>query len=354
MTSRHILAAFAAVLAVTAACGRTASPRLPSPVGVDRHPRLTTVASCDQLETAIENSVVLAMKSQVEQLRTGWGGVVYATGGPMPAATPSSSPSGPGTFTTTNTQVAGVDEADFVQNDGTRIAALAGGRLHLVSSWPADALAEAASVAIEGWPRELFLTGNQVVVFSSVYVPRTLEGDHPVCAGPLMGAAAMPTGLWCGYAASDVTKITTVDVTALGAPKVTAEIYLPGRYVAARRIDARVRLVLVDDLPFPDGVRLWPDVPAGASDAERNRVFDDLEAQDEALIRARTLDDWLRRGKVVQPGGTTRELDYACGDFALSSAPSRPGILTVATLDLATQALVARTSVLAQAGVVYA
>ena len=34
---------------------------------------------------------------------------------------------GPTSVSTTNTQVAGVDEADFVQNDGTRIAVLAGG-----------------------------------------------------------------------------------------------------------------------------------------------------------------------------------------------------------------------------------
>ena len=119
-------------------------------------------------------------------------------GGPLtpeaagPARPP---PRGPTNYTTTNTQVAGVDEADFVQNDGTRIAVLASNRLHLLRSWPADALAEASSIEIEGWPRDLFLTGNQVVVFSNVYVPRAIEGDHPICLaiGTRSAATGRPT-----------------------------------------------------------------------------------------------------------------------------------------------------------------
>jgi uncharacterized secreted protein with C-terminal beta-propeller domain len=352
VTARRSLAL--ATLAVSLACTSGSKPRapdVPAPVPVDRSPRLHAATSCGELETAIEDAVVLEMRSQLEQLRITWSGGTYppiATAGGPANASPTP---GPSSYTTTNSQVAGVDEADFVQNDGTRIAALADGRLHLVSSWPADAMAEASSLPIEGWPQALFLAGNQVVVFSSVYVPRALEGDHPICAAP---AGPMPIAYWCGYYYADVTKITTVDVTSLGAPAVTAEIYLPGSYLTARRIDARVRVVTTDSFPYPDGVQLWPDLSGAASQSDRDQAFAALEAKNEALIRARTLDDWLRRGSVKHADGTTTDLSYACTDFALGAAPVHPGILTVATLDLDTQSLVSSTSALARADVVYA
>jgi len=337
------------VAALFALLGCSSNPRgVPPNSNVDRNPRLSQVTSCPQLETAIEDAVVLDMKSTLEQIRKGdgWigrgGGVMTPdAAGPAPVT---ASAAGPSSYTTTNTQVAGVDEADFVQNDGTRIAVVAGGQLHLIRSWPAETMAEASTVDIEGWPRDLFLAGNQAIVFSSVYVPRAIEGSHPICL------AASP---FCGYWASDTTKITTVDVTDLSSPKVTAEIFLPGAYQSARRIDQRVRIVLSDTLPFPDGVRFWPDLNPGASTDQRNKAFDTLEAQNEDLIRARSLDDWLRKGKVRRDGSIV-DLGYSCTDFALSSAPTRPGLLTLATVDLDSDTLVGRTSVLAEPGNIYA
>jgi uncharacterized secreted protein with C-terminal beta-propeller domain len=333
------------VLVVLAGCSSSNSG-LPSSE-VDRNPSLHQVTSCNQLENAIENSVVLEMKSTLEQLKTGWGwigpgGVAMGAGAAGPTA---AAAAGPSSYTTTNVQVAGVDEADFVQNDGTRIAALADGQLHLIQSWPPEAMAEVSHLPIEGWPRDLFLAGNEVIVFSSLYTPRPLEGAHPVC---------LASSIFCGYYASDFLKVTTIDVSDLSAPKITAEIFLPGTYQSARRIDQRVRLVYSDTLPYPDGVRFWPDLPPGATTEQRNAAFDALEVQNEAIIRGQSLDDWIRTGKVKHPDGSTTALGYNCTDFSLSSAPSLPGLLTVATIDLGNDTVVGRTSVLADPGTVYA
>jgi hypothetical protein len=320
--------------AVLAGCSSSSGNNaLPTPQGIDRSPLLTQVTSCGQLETAIEDALVLEMRSSLEQIRKsdyfiGEGGL--PVGAPVgmngPVAGPSGSGGGgPTSVSTTNTQVTGVDEADFVQNDGTRIAVLAGGMLHLLRSWPAQDMAEAASLKIDGWPREMFLAGDQVVVFSNVYVPRAIEGAHPICAPVAVAGGATAVGAFCGYWASDVTQITTVDVSDLAHPKVTAAILLPATYLSARRIDDRVRVVMSDTLPFPDGVRSWPDLPPGASTDDRNKAFDALEKANEALIRSRTLDDWLRKGEVRIPGGATTPIAYSCSDFALSSAPTRPG-----------------------------
>ncbi|HZW89635.1 MAG TPA: beta-propeller domain-containing protein, partial [Myxococcaceae bacterium] len=366
--TRFVLAAVL-LCAVLAGCSSSSSSNgLPQPIGIDRNPLLHQVTSCNQLETAIEDSLVLEMKSTIEQIRkadyyigVGGGPVgapVGVDGGVAagPVATPSGAGgAGPTSVSTTNNQVAGVDEADFVQNDGTRIAVLAGGMLHLLRSWPPQDMAEASSLKIDGWPQDMFLANDQVVVFSMVYIPRAIEGSHPICAPPpvpLGGAGAVDA--FCGYYANDVTQITTIDVSDLAHPKITAEILLPGSYLAARRIDDRVRVVMSDNLPYPDGIRYWPDLPPGASAEDRNKAFDALEASNEALIRARSLDDWLRKGEVRIPGQPTTPITYSCTDFALSSAPTRPGLLTVATVDLVSDSLKSRTSVLADPGTIYA
>jgi len=345
------------VLTLLAACSSSSNNPVPAPLGIDRSPRLTQVTSCSQLENAIEDALVLEMKASIEQIRksdfyVGPLGLPTASGPGRPETAGPGASNGPTSVSTTNTQVAGVDEADFVQNDGTRIAVLAGGQLHLISSWPPEAMAETASLPVAGWARDMFLSGNQVVVFSMLYVPRVLEGAHPICApppGPAAGVAA-----FCGYWASDVTQITTIDVSDMSNPKITAEIRLPGSYQSARRINDRVRVVMSDDFPFPDGVKYWPDLPPGATTDERNKAFDALEAANEALIRGRSLDDWLRKGELEIPGGATTPISYNCSDFSLSSAPTRPGLLIVATVDLTDDSLKSRSAVLAEPGTVYA
>jgi hypothetical protein len=340
--------AIAAWVALGAACTDHGSRpiALPEQRGIDRRPVLAQFTSCGELEQRIEDELVLRMRSDLEQSRAWWGGTGDAAG--VPGMSPNPPAAAPEQHTTTNSQVEGVAEADFVQNDGTRVAAVAGGKLHLARSWPPEALALTASLAIEGWPHDLFLTGDRAVVFSSVYVPRALEGDALACPiGPAVDFA-------CGYAHGDVVKITTVDVSDLAAPKVLSEAYLPGSYVSARRIADRVRLVLSDVFPFPQGVAYWPALRPGASAAERDEAFAALAARNEALIRARSLDDWLRRGTVERPGEPDVDLGYACTDFAAPSGPVRPGILTVATFDVASSSLVSRTSVMAEPGVVYA
>jgi hypothetical protein len=332
-----------AALAGLSACSNS-NESVFHPPPVSRNVQLTRFASCDALEKSIEDTVVMEMKSQLEMSRKGYFWPVnFEGGGPQPAS--AGNANGPSAYTTTNTQVAGVHEADFVQNDGTRIFALSGTTLYLASSWPPESLALEGKLAIEGWPREMFLAGNQVVVFSSVYTPRALDGDYPVC---------VDIGWSCGYWSENVTKVTTVDVTDLTSPQVTAELYLPGSYLTSRRIDTRVRLVLNDPLPYPRSVRFWPDIPVNATDAERNKAFDDLEAANEAIIRSESLDDWLRRPAFKRDDGTNVPLGYNCSDFSRSNAPTRMGIVTIATLALDGKGLISRTSVLEQADLVYA
>ncbi|XXX76757.1 beta-propeller domain-containing protein [Sorangium sp. So ce134] len=76
--------------------------------------------------------------------------------------------SGAPTHSDTNTQVAGVDEADIVKTDGNNLYVLHGESFYTLTAWPASSLAVGNSLAIEGSPIEMFVADDQVVVYSSV------------------------------------------------------------------------------------------------------------------------------------------------------------------------------------------
>ena len=70
-------------------------------------------------------------------------------------------------FSTTNIQVEGVDEADFVKNDGKYIYVLSQDRLVIVEAYPADDAEIISKTDIEGNPRQIFLNDDRLVVFTT-------------------------------------------------------------------------------------------------------------------------------------------------------------------------------------------
>src|SRR5690349_11824329 len=103
------------ILALVLACAKAPAQKPPD---IQQHVTLQKAASCGDLERSVQETAVQQMRTQLEQLKTGsyWGVPMVAGAGAGPASSPA-----PASYTTTNTQVAGVDEADFVKNDGTRI-----------------------------------------------------------------------------------------------------------------------------------------------------------------------------------------------------------------------------------------
>jgi hypothetical protein len=341
----------------------------PNPPGVQNRVTLTAfqgAGACQDLETYLEDSAVRMMRTQLEANRDnvpswGWwggfgfrGGIDDANFAGAPAGAESKSM--PSDYTTTNTQVAGVDEADFVKNDGNRIFVLSGDQLYATLSWPASNMALQGKLKLEGWPRDMFLAdGNQVVVFSQVWQQLPLSSvDGINCRG-----------LDCGYYYSNSVKVTVVDASDLSNLKVASEYYLPGSYDNSRRIGDSVRIVMSDELHFPKTVQWWPQTELGSTcwgwgstctpedKAKRDAAFDELIKTNEALIRATTLAEWLPAGRLVKDGQTTI-LPPDCSSFSKVNAPVRMGQLVVATLNLKNPGTISRTNVLAESGEVYA
>jgi hypothetical protein len=335
-----------AVLLVLLACGKQ---KAAAPAQIQTRVALAKAASCDDLAQNVHDTAVRQMRMQLEEEKAGgwWGVGPMAVGG---AATPAAA-GAPASYTTTNTQVAGVDEADFVKNDGTRIFVLSGRRLFTATSWPPQSLALAGQLEIEGWPSQMFLDGNQIAVFSNIWAQPQAGG-----AGIAGSVAPCMLGGGCFWGWS-TTKITVVDVSNLSAPKVAAEVYLPGYAQGARRVGSSVRLVLSDNVRWPDKMKWWPDYdPAIYQSKEKfAQAIAALEDANEAVIRATPLAHWFPSGQRKLTDGSLIEVGYQCGDFYVANSPERLGLVTIATLDLAhLDAGVSRASIVGEAGVLYA
>jgi len=343
---------------VAAGCGSDSEKNPVPNEPVQSAARLEAFAGCEALERHIEDSATKQMRASLEFLKNQT--YRYADDAPPAGApaegTASRDASGPANHTETNNQVQGVHEADFVQNDGTRIFVLSGPRLYVHRSWPAEQLVRTALLEVEGWPREMLLDKerNRLVITSQVYEKR--PGSPTMNGGASPGGAIDCAGFGCGYMFGDTLKVTVVDVANLAAPKVVEQVYLPGSYLNARRVEGSVRLVLSDAFRWPEGVRFYPDEVF--SDKDRMaEVVDALIRENEKLIRARTLEQWLPPGRRVDADGQVTPLAYACTDFMRANAPTGLGFVTVLTLNLdagAANAAPSRTSLVAMPGEVYA
>ncbi len=72
-------------------------------------------------------------------------------------------------YSQTNVQVEGVDEADFVKNDGKYIYVVAQGKLVIADAHPAESAKILSRTEIPGSPRNLFINRDRAVVFSDGY-----------------------------------------------------------------------------------------------------------------------------------------------------------------------------------------
>jgi len=82
-------------------------------------------------------------------------------------------------YSTTNVQVAGVDEADIVKNDGRYIYIVSNDKVFIVDAYPAENARIVSTIKIggsgrSGWINEIFVNGDKLVIFGN------LNYDYPV------------------------------------------------------------------------------------------------------------------------------------------------------------------------------
>lgn len=251
-------------------------------------------------------------------------------------------------YSTTNTQVASVDEADYVKNDSNTIFVLGSDGLHVIDAWPAAETKEVARVALAGTPRRLFLYDNRLVAYS-----RVASTGATGSAG-----ASNPSDQGCTYgydcrfsSEGGHTLIQVFDVTTPATPVELVRYEMSGGYVDSRRIGSFVYTVVHDS-----GATQVPGLVyalSGASYDDLQNQYAQLLAANFAKIDASTDDFFLPWTTTTKPGGSAVATN-ACA-YALATQYAQGGsFVSVNTFDLTTLQAPTRTIVASNAGYIYA
>lgn len=144
----------------------------------------------------------------------------------------------------TNVQVAGVDEADIVETDGTLIYTLSGSKLIIVRAATDDASAEIVSrISLENHPQSMFLTDGRLTVISSTHTRSTTNW---------LSTSLIPE-------AADQTRLTVFDVSDASQPTLIDETVVDGQFDSARAIENEIYLVVRNHgLPYLPDLNIVP------------------------------------------------------------------------------------------------
>lgn len=121
------------------------------------------------------------LKSLVKESRRVLGFFGLGSAGPAEQAAAKGTPS----HSTTNVQVAGIDEADVVKTDGNYLYHIAGYRVLITRAWPVSSLAVVKELESEGFiPNTLYVDDNYLVVIGLQQEPDNPEkGEHLMMLG---------------------------------------------------------------------------------------------------------------------------------------------------------------------------
>jgi hypothetical protein len=279
-----------------------------------------------------------------------------ASGAAAPESGAGGSGAAPTSFTTGNDQIAGVEEGDIVKTDGLHVFQVAGGRLHILATWPADTMRTIASLELSGRPFHILLDDEHRVVVLSTPFPEASSGDDDVPVASGSGFMPSPTN---GSVLVDV-----VDVSDATAPTITKTFTVAGYYTGVRRVGSHLRLTLADQLRYPPGIEWYPRATADNvyldysnydrwSKARKIAWIRGALARNVALVRAQSLAAWLPEPTLTDAQGGTTSFVPDCARMHAPKAPVQLGVTRVVSIDL-DAATIEQTLLLAQTSQLYA
>ena len=362
---------------VVAACGGGSSAPVAGP-GPTPAPN-TNTGVLKSVGTGVDacvslNSEIKAMaEGQLRNSFASYPNPTYYGGGPSPqpgnvtqaagvAASPSPAPAASDVnFSTTNIQVAGVDEMDWVKNDGqflwTFEARNSQLRLTQTALLPANAMTKTAQIV---WPQSIgsatepnWISAEGIYRLSDGKIAAVMGGGSsyyaywsdflPVAAvGSTAGvssaavsnsASASSIAPYPGPGYSSVPPYTELKILQTqGSSFETQQTYtIKGRLIASRRLAASDAMVLITEAPivWPKGLLWYPTIPASiTSQAELTKQWPTLLQgtldANVKLITAATLEQWL--GQDAPPSQSE------CAGYVKADALNRLAFTRIATI----------------------
>lgn len=261
------------------------------------------------------------------------------------------SPESPKSYSETNTQIEGVDEADIVKTDGERIYLLHGSDFFLLDAWPADETRVLGSTPIEGSGVELFVQGGKAVLFSNVF-----PGDLPESAQRRNKGDVAYDCYDCG-GGTGYTQISVFDVKG-DSPKLEREILFEGSYVSGRRHGDVVRTIVQGGFQAPSlfspSINPYDSFGKLKSDSRIEQELNQWRESVKTDIQNTQLSDWLPY-RFERVGSKWEELATQCeGYYIPEPGVVNYGVTQVVTFDAQKSEEVDVTAILGGAETVYA
>ena len=161
-------------------------------------------------------------------------------------------------YSQTNIQVAGVDEADIVKNDGKHIYTLSQNKLVIVDAYPAENAEIVSEIEIKGNPRNLFVNKDRLIVF--------VDGnDHVYIISPY---DYIPYPRYTQKAHALI-----YDISDRSNPKLAKDYNLNGYYVESRMIGDHVYFIVQENVYYYRDIVAMPEVKESATVIARPEVF---------------------------------------------------------------------------------
>lgn len=335
----------------------------------DPEAQLRSLTDCNEAKTVLKQIAIQRVNTEVNRLIAdyasgnscaGWGrgeGLEDASttgAGNGGGSGSGGSPPAPSQGTGTNNQVAGVDEADFVKNDGQYIYLAQNGVLRIVDAWPADQTHEVSVTPLEGTPKKLFVLGDTALVY--VAIGAGSQGYYN---------RDCTYGYDCDFSGDGTsTKLLVFDLTDRTTPQLTREIALSGSLITARRIGSAVHTVVTQAAnPFPR-ITGYPTVDLCAYRATSakpplyyrmlaSKAFSDMRARNLAAIEKTELDTKLP--SLTDSSGLTQTGQTAsCSSLYASSIADGSAFTTIMSISLDHPGPVKASTIISRSGAIYA
>ncbi|MFA4814757.1 MAG: beta-propeller domain-containing protein [Candidatus Gracilibacteria bacterium] len=143
-----------------------------------------------------------------------------------------------GDFSSTNTQVSGVDEADIVKNDGQYIYYRMGSSIRIVDAYPASSMRELTPITFEDenfYPSDMYLDGDSLVVLGDTYYYDYYDDFEESEINPTF------------YYQDGAAKVYVYDVSDPEDVELIREVAFEGDYSSSRKVDDAVYVVVQQD-----------------------------------------------------------------------------------------------------------
>jgi uncharacterized secreted protein with C-terminal beta-propeller domain len=337
--------------------------------------------TCDEAKAKLEGLLVETVQAEANRLIRNFdamGGAYRSAVGTAPAegvsnsvapASAKANDSAPAEYTTTNNQVEGVEEGDFVKNTATHMFLVRRNKLHILKSWPAAdmRLISTLELAKDQVNEMVFADGGKLVIAATPQGQNLPPNIIPLGAPDEARFAPDMIGY---YHQQNTTSLTVIDISQLDSPKVLDRKLVLGDYKTFRRIGNSVRMVLTTPLQSP-GSELWS-VQWSTNDgkprskAEFARELNTKLEEQKSKIRGQSFSDLVKLlvtgGSQPQlwPDGETNWVDFTrqsaqCNNFSIPRIPGEVlSLSNIVTLNLEEPSTVSQEVVLGHSGIVYA